>query len=446
MQIDNQLLTNQTFTKDIQLSVFKRNLPLFIWVAFSLLTIACYEYGVFFFTYNVTGISKLILYLYLFLVHVFFIFGYRRGTRSPMVKQEPLNLFKKNQLIGIVTIGVTLFLFFSFLNLLRSGVSFSSSFSDLNYARRNWIQSQGGLKNHFFFILSISIIPYVSISTTYWNNISKRKKLLLILLVLFYISEGVRGGSRSGIYSIFTIFFIGILSAIISMRIKMYLRKFAILTCILMLLFLSYCTKVRVSRNRTTTSGYVRQLLTVPEYSKTIKREHPFLSILPDWLGPGVISATYYLGHGYDGLARCLEKPFKGVGWGMGSSTVVLRNMSRFLKDDDIYNLSYFYRLQKEDGFPKSLWITMYPWIASDFTFTGSIVFLYFLGWLLGASWMSSLKFYDPAAAICLTIIFSTMMHCHNNFSTGDYVSWTLFWGSISAFIITRRYRFKWAY
>jgi hypothetical protein len=446
MQVNNLLPKNQTFPSNIQLSVFKRNLPLIIWITFSLLTIICYEYGVFFFTYNVSGISKLILYLYLFFVHVFFIFGYRRGIRSPMIKQEPLNLIKKNQLIGIVTVGVTLFLFFSFLNLIRSGVSLSSSISDLNYARKNWIQNQGGLKNHFFFILSISIIPYVSISTAYWNSIDKRKKLLLILLVLFYITEGIRGGSRSGMYSIFTIFFIGTLSAIISMRIKMSLRKFAILTCILMLLFLSYCTKVRVSRNRTTTSGYVRQLLTVPEYSRTVKREHPFLSILPDWLGPGIISATYYLGHGYDGLARCLEKPFTGVGWGMGSSTVVLRNMSRFLKDDDIYNLSYFYRLQKEDGFPKSLWITMYPWIASDVTFTGSIVFLYFLGWLMGASWMSSLKFYDPVAAICLTIIFSTMMHCHNNFSTGDYVSWILFWGSISCFIITRRYKFKWAY
>jgi hypothetical protein len=184
----------------------------------------------------------------------------------------------------------------------------------------------------------------------------------------------------------------------------------------------------------------------VPEYSRTVKKEHPFLSVLPDWLSPGIISATYYLGHGYDGLARCLEKPFIGVGWGMGSSTVVMRNVSRLIGNKDIYNRSYFYRLHKEDGFPVSLWITMYPWIASDMTFTGSIVFLYFLGWLLGACWMSSLKYYDPIAAICLSIIFSTMMNCHNNFSTGDYVAWILFWGSIFSFIITRKYKFKWAY
>ncbi|MBN2183157.1 MAG: hypothetical protein JW715_14695 [Sedimentisphaerales bacterium] len=363
-----------------------------------------------------------------------------------MIKQQPLLLIKNEKLIGIITTGVTIFLFFSILNLIRSRTSLSLSFSDLDQARKNWIHSQGGLKNHFFFILSIFIIPYISISIAYWNRINKRKKLLLIFLIFFYISDGIRGGSRSGIYSIFTIAFIVALSAIISKRIKISLKTFAISICLLLLLFLSYCTKVRISRNQTTSSGYVKQLLTIPEYSRAVKKDHPFLSILPDSLSPGIISATYYLGHGYDGLARCLEKPFQGVGWGMGSSTVVLRNISRFFKDKDLYNLSYFYRLQNEDGFSRSLWITMYPWIASDFTFTGSIVFLYFLGWLMGACWMSSLKYYDPIAAICLSIIFSTMMHCHNNFSTGDYVSWILFWGSVSSFIITRRYKFKWAY
>jgi hypothetical protein len=174
-----------------------------------------------------------------------------------------------------------------------------------------------------------------------------------------------------------------------------------------------------------------------------IKEDHIFFKIFPAWMTPAVVSATYYFGHGYDGLSRCLEKPLAVFSGGIGSSTVILRNLSILLGNEGIYDHSYFFWLQTHDGFSGSLWITMYPWIASDVTFVGSIFVLFFFGWLMGLCWISVLKHYDPFAAIFLMVIFSIMMHCHNTFAIGDYIALILFWVSLVMFLFTRRVRIR---
>lgn len=122
-------------------------------------------------------------------------------------------------------------------------------------------------------------------------------------------------------------------------------------------------------------------------------------------LATGVAALVLYPTHGYLGLAHNLETPFV---WsrGLGSTPAVASYAGQYLGVDTERHPSYPARTEARTGWPAGLyWSTMYPWLASDLTFPGVVLFMAVLGWFFAAMWLRATR----SRRILPTLIFGQL-------------------------------------
>lgn len=109
-------------------------------------------------------------------------------------------------------------------------------------------------------------------------------------------------------------------------------------------------------------------------------------------LATGVAALVIYPTHGYLGLAYNLETPFV---WsrGLGSTPAVASYAEQYLGADTARHPSYPVRTESRTGWPAGMyWSTIYPWLASDLTYPGTVLFMALLGWLFAAMWLGATR------------------------------------------------------
>jgi len=111
----------------------------------------------------------------------------------------------------------------------------------------------------------------------------------------------------------------------------------------------------------------------------TIKFDHmAFFAVNPKYYN-FIISSNYYFSHGYYYLNKALHIPFTGVSFPFGNSRFLTRNATRVFGEDSYPNQnSIWERLQRKNIMNGTKWFTFYPWIASDLTFIGTIIFIFY--------------------------------------------------------------------
>lgn len=83
----------------------------------------------------------------------------------------------------------------------------------------------------------------------------------------------------------------------------------------------------------------------------------------------GIKVLLFYISHGYVGLDYCLELPFEPT-FGFTSFKGVLAMFVKYLGVPDLFQNSYLIRNQIANNYPAlSIWSTIFPWLASDFSF-----------------------------------------------------------------------------
>jgi hypothetical protein len=145
-------------------------------------------------------------------------------------------------------------------------------------------------------------------------------------------------------------------------------------------------------------------------------REHAMFTVMPErWHASASITA-WYLSHSYARLAMALDMPFQGVGFGAGNSAFMVRNVVRLTGWERFEDLSYGMRLDRQTGHGAfgTFWATMYTWIASDVTFPGSVLVVFFLGYLVALAWRDVCLRHNalavPAFACLSFLVFSLPM------------------------------------
>lgn len=160
---------------------------------------------------------------------------------------------------------------------------------------------------------------------------------------------------------------------------------------------------------------------------------------LPDSVESAIFSICKYSAQGYDGLAGCLELPFVWC-YGYGNSYFLTRQAQRLVPDASIATRdkngfavdSYPVRLENVSDYPTSmLWHTIYPWIASDLTFPGALVFIGLMGFYFAQAWTDALRGENPfafsmVALFCIMFVYIPA----NNVLLGGA-------DSLSAFVVT---------
>ena len=150
-----------------------------------------------------------------------------------------------------------------------------------------------------------------------------------------------------------------------------------------------------------------------------------------------------YLNQGYYGLSLALEQSFTPT-WGIGNSWFTLSIYERLTGDYFLRGRTYPFKLESLGWDPYVNWHSMYTWLASDFSFLGTLLVVLLLAWLLASVWKSLLINHNIFALglfILLMIMFMYLPANNQIFAFAD--TYITFWIFLIGWIFTEKIRIK---
>jgi hypothetical protein len=128
--------------------------------------------------------------------------------------------------------------------------------------------------------------------------------------------------------------------------------------------------------------------------------ENIFVRWLPGEARTGALALASYLTQGYYALYLALQLPFVPT-FGVGNSFFLLRNVVRLTGFARLEAMPYPMRVESTYGWSASgNWSTIYPWLASDVSFPGTLIVVFLVGRLLAVTWLDSLQGRNPWAVV----------------------------------------------
>jgi hypothetical protein len=117
--------------------------------------------------------------------------------------------------------------------------------------------------------------------------------------------------------------------------------------------------------------------------------DHPAFSVIPQPLWPTYVMVVSYLGQGYYHTCFAFDLDFRSTGM-VGNNPALISLVSVF--GVDVWEDTYMHRLQRQGIDEFGVWHSAYTWFASDVSFFGVPVLLFFLGYFFGFSWAQGLQ------------------------------------------------------
>jgi hypothetical protein len=141
-------------------------------------------------------------------------------------------------------------------------------------------------------------------------------------------------------------------------------------------------------------------------------------------ISTGIYGLAAYFSHGYHAVYLSLSEPFVGCN-GVGNSVFLQRQMAKLTGDPGFVECTYPHRIQRRGWDAAVYWSTIYPWIASDVGFPGTVLIIFVVGWLAGRVWLDVLGGQNPFAVILLAPVLLILYYipAHNRMlQTGEGV------------------------
>lgn len=239
----------------------------------------------------------------------------------------------------------------------------------------------------------------------YWRNLKNKTKILLILFfILLVLVNMVAYGTQKflGDLLIFTVIVLAIKMLDSN---KAQVLKNIRYSFILVMLVLTIYTLIQAQR-------YESIGVTVENYGarsnglQYFDENHFIFKVLGDKIGLGfAIILTGYLSAGYYGLSLTFKLPFVWS-YGIGNSYFMSKLLAQILNIPEIYERTYLNRMTLEfgrDGL--SSWSTIFPWLASDFTFIGTLLIFIIIGYIWQITWLEIIKYRNPVSIVMFSII-----------------------------------------
>ena len=218
-----------------------------------------------------------------------------------------------------------------------------------------------------------------------FNELNKKTKILggLNLLLLPYLS--LKLGNDKYMIDFILIIFISAMIFIIKRKIKFFKL------CLIFLIFLILgVSSFKQFSNRKLSRIEGSKMLIKDDTSDTYSdRNNIFIKNLDEKTKDGLIMLTSYLTQGYYGTALALEENYSPT-YGFGHSMFLLENIKKI--NIEVYESSYLKKIENRGWIYGYRWSGIYPWIASDTTFPGSLVIFYLWGLLLALSFGEMIK------------------------------------------------------
>ena len=401
-------------------------IPIVILMLWLLSTIFLFEFGPYIYPVK----NKNLLYFYLCGVHIALFMGYIRGTKTIML--DHIRKYKVKEILNFFMIGSALFLL---VNLPYFILSIPNIFSVIhgNAFTVRYAALVGQWKDYISIFLYFFNTTFLILTIYYWESTNSLVRCFFTVAFIFNLLSSIMVAARAGIFGLFILLTFSLIAAYFSGNVKKNVLKFLLIFLLLFTFFLLYSNFIALTR--TPNNTFTAQN---PIPGGELNKDSILFRVTPIYFQPLVFTGALYFSHGYYGLSLCLKKPFIGIAFGAGQSMFLTRNFARFFNFDYIYYLSYPFRLQLEDNFSPSFWVTAYSWIASDVTFIGSIFVFFILGYLLALSWKEVLVKHNPFAVVAFATLSSAIIFLPMSSATQDGCTFVNFYTVLILWWVTR--------
>ena len=385
------------------------------------------------------------LYTYLFLVQAALLLGYLSITTKGSGTTYTGRYSSSKLLKVSVALNLAAIIPFYYLQLGRFDLSASGLLSqivagatDPGKAYRD-ILNAPRLGSHLVVLSSYMLLTpilwlSVPLGVAAWESLSLKMKAAITFIFLANVATWIAIGTIQGIADNAGIIAISMLASRRKpFKKRLNLRRIGAIVCALsaVVFFFSYAQNSRL-RGKT-------MVLTDKDAGITLDTGNILIAGLPSEMQSMVGRGISYLSQGYYGLSLALEEPFQwsyGVGHSLFITGLVVE-MTGF----DATDLSYPARVDAHSGWNMSTrWDSVYPWLASDVTFPGTLLVMFLIGRLLASVWIDSQSGQNPYALplFVITMLIILYFPASDKILTSVY-SLGAFWGLLCLWLSTRR-------
>lgn len=317
-----------------------------------------------------SNLKEIYTVIFLTFVCVAFYFGCKSipVLMQPVTKLPSLSVIKPS-ILCILILVVTADLWLYLYDLVNSGLAqFSFAMGD-NYKSLLYNDqiTQNSTWGRFFVLLSPLRVFLIAYCIYNYSNLTTILKYSLYTLLLSNIFLGVSRGQQVDLGNVLIYIFVPFFIKSLQVgKIKELLRKAAIGSLIFIAFFVF--------------SQLVRATALDSDLAEQYDTNSLLFRIFGNQIGSGLSAFFMYFSHGYKGLNYCLQLPFEWT-CGYGGSRALDQYLVQYLDFPSKFNDTYPLRVKAVFGYDCEMsWPTAFPWWASDFSFPGVVVLMYFLG------------------------------------------------------------------
>jgi len=378
------------------------------------------------------------LYSFLAFAHLALFLGYLSASF-----QNPKGYFGKWNIKRIMKVT----LIFNLLLIIPTTISRTGSmFPDVAYGFTN--PGNAYMLHGFHHQEGSRIIEYIRIlfgpllfiilplTVFYWKQLKPIIRLLSSLCIIASVSIFISMGTNKGFADAVLLIPWIVLARHLSGYLRLKLRHLTITIMALAIafsIFLLFFTRTQLSRpGSATKTAYFAQI------DMHADLNNPIVRYLPQELEVLILSLSCYITQGYYGLYSSLEVPYLPM-FGVGNSMFSYRQAARITGNEEIMYLPYPTRISEFGWDAYGNWSTIYPWIASDVSFPGTILVVFLIGRLFALSWLDTLKGSNPfAVAMFAQFLIMLFYFPANNQCMQSGEGFTAFWGILILWLFTR--------
>lgn len=377
---------------------------------------------------NYVNYNKIIVAIYIFFFLMLFGLGYFLGiSKIENKKKKFVNFFHHEKLIQftkfIILFALILQVIDIFFRVMNTGFSFSSIGESYLDTYSNFERNEG---NSYSFIELLrfgkGIIDFfaVTLGVYYFRELGYRWRMLVIIIVILIVfSSLVLVGKQKQLGDVLII-----ISSVILIKFKSYkflnIKK---ISALLLLIFIASFLFIFMQKSRYDAIGInALNYNSLSQSQVALNLDHFIFDFFGfDWGFPISMLLSGYMSGGYYGLSLSLQLPFVWT-YGLGSSYVGAVLGERVLNLPYFFEEGYAFRMEEAFGWPAlSKWHTIFPWLASDFTFPGALIVMAVIAYIYAVSWIEAKKYANPLSVLmfCLINIMLVFVPANNQIFMG---------------------------
>jgi hypothetical protein len=375
-----------------------RLLPIIFFISYLNLTVFLFAFGPW--DWPVKDGTK--LYVFLVFAHLALLLGYLSAAFG-----KPKGYYGRFNVERLVLISMCLNLALMIpTSVFRTGSGIPdvvAGLSDLGsvYKSTNEMRSQGGaMVEYIRIIVSPALSLLLPLTFFYWGRIKPIVKFFSVFTLLGFLAIYVATGTNKAIADLVLLVPCIVLARYLAGQAKVKWPRIILLVVIcgfMFGLFFSFFAATMTSR-----LGSKEAVASFSTLNINADLDNFIIRPLPEELKIPAVALINYLTQGYYGLYLSLEKPFVPM-FGVGNSVFLYFNAIKLIGIEEIKEMPYPIRTREDGWDGMGQWSTIYPWIASDVSFPGTIIVVFFIGRLFASAWVDSLRGSNPYAVAIFT-------------------------------------------